>query len=233
MFPQIFEKLDNKRKLMVLFDQSINHHYNKWTDHFIQPEKKNCEHLLLDGNQICIECGYAMIIPKKQTVNNSNRLQQFKYSLHRYQGLENFMISEELIHQLSSTLRSYHILNPSLRDTFTCLNFIDSKLVLNIHKIHKTLIGDSEMFNINGILNDLYEDFRVFCFTYDELFLKTNDVIKRKSFIQSDNLLYHLLKKYRVNCESFEFGLSHRPQRMEDNNMMIKRVFDKLKWNWD
>ena len=75
----------------------------------------------------------------------------------------------------------------------------------DVNYIYQYLTG-KKVNDISHIERQILEDFDILTDAYDKLY-KNNVEINRKSFINSQYVLFQLLKKYNYNCDKLDFNI--------------------------
>ena len=208
---------------------------------------------IIDGNTyICCKC-YARKIVLKHTssyndidrVNIQNRYQydrkiHFRDCINQYQGKQNSTIPKKVYDDLETQFRLHHLLhedkNTSKENKFRditknhiliFLKELDySKHYENVNLIHYNLTSIKPD-DISHLESQLLDDFDVLTDLYDIKFKN----ISRKNFINTQYVLYQLLRRHRHPCKKEEFIILKTVDRKFFHDDICKTLFEELGWN--
>lgn len=228
----------------------------------IPPQKiknicKNCgseELESLDDEEICYACGNINNISFNNTsykdserINMSNkynydRKTHFKDCINQYQGKQNVNIPQKVYDDLTQQFQAHGLLVDS-PDKFTKYSRITrdhismflketghSRFYEDIVLIHYVLTGNKPN-DISHLEPRLLEDFEILTNMYDRKF-KKNQQIARKNFINSQYVLFQLLKRYKFPCKKCDFKILHSSDRKSFHDKICREVFRELGWNF-
>lgn len=96
----------------------------------------------------------------------------------------------------------------------------------NVHLIHYnfTLIKPD---NISHLEDKLFDDFNILTELYDKRYKN----IDRKNFINTQYVLYQLLKRHKHPCKEHDFVILKTFDRKVFHDDIIKNLFQELGWN--
>ena len=216
---------------------------------------KNVE--LIEKNIIvCLGCGYQNEITKNSTsykdvkrVNISSKYTyerkiHFKDCINQYQGKQNSTIPPILLETIDKLLESHGLLEGDentpknirykkvkkdhilifLKETGNSKYYEDVFLIFH-------LITGKKLDDISHLEANLLEDFDTLTNLYDKKF-KQNKKINRKSFINTQYVLYQLLKKYKHPCKKEDFNILKTLDRKSFHDDICKELFEELGWNF-
>lgn len=207
---------------------------------------------------VCHNCGNEMILirnkPTYKDIDRVNITTKYKYDrishfrdiMNKYQAKQTNTIPENVFDYINTQLASHGIL-------------IDSTdFAIKYSKVKKSHIsmflkegGFSEHYDdciyiycaithtkppdITHIESNVMEDFKLLITTYN--LIKNTDSMnvgnkKRKNFLNSQYILYQLLRRHKYKCKKEDFNiLKTRDRRMEHDEVYMK-LCEKLKWTF-
>lgn len=221
----------------------------KSTQEFIYNEYANVE--------ICESCGSQEEKAYKSScykdisrVNISNkytyeRRVHFKDCINQYQGKQNASIDDKVYKDLETQLELHGIVQTQQQ----CENI--SKRFSNVTKEHILLFlketGHSKHYedvvliyhkltgkkvdDISHIEDALMEDFDKISNVYDQKF-KFTGKIDRKSFINTQYVLFQLLRKHKYPCKRNDFNMLKTLDRKSFHDDVVKEIFEHLNFNF-
>ena len=92
------------------------------------------------------------------------------------------------------------------------------------------VITDNKLHDISHLEDVLMEDFDKLSKLYDEEYIKTRK-IPRKNFINTQYVLYQLLKRHKYPCNKSDFSFLKTAERKEFHDDICTHLFKKLGWN--
>ena len=221
----------------------------KSTQEFIYNEYANVE--------ICESCGSQEEKAYKSScykdisrVNISNkytyeRRVHFKDCINQYQGKQNASIDDKVYKDLETQLELHGIVQTQqpgeniskrfssvtkehillfLKETGHSKHYED--VVLIYHKLTGKKVDD-----ISHIEDALMEDFDKISNVYDQKF-KFTGKIDRKSFINTQYVLFQLLRKHRYPCKRNDFNMLKTLDRKSFHDDIVKEIFEHLNFNF-
>lgn len=96
----------------------------------------------------------------------------------------------------------------------------------NVHLIHHVITGQKSN-DISHIENKLISDFDKLSNLYDQLF----GDIERKSFINTQYVLFQLLQHNGYDCKKEDFLILKTLDKKQFHNNICQELFNKLNWN--
>ena len=221
----------------------------KSTQEFIYNEYANVE--------ICESCGAQEEKAYKSScykdisrVNISNkytyeRRVHFKDCINQYQGKQNASIDDKVYKDLETQLELHGIVQTQqqcenvskrfssvtkehillfLKETGHSKHYED--VVLIYHKLTGKKVDD-----ISHIEDALMEDFDKISNVYDQKF-KFTGKIDRKSFINTQYVLFQLLRKHKYPCKRNDFNMLKTLDRKSFHDDVVKEIFEHLNFNF-
>lgn len=208
---------------------------------------------IIDGNTyICTKCYTRQIVMKHNSsyndidrVNISSKYMydpkiHFRDCIKQYQGKQNCTIPKKVYKDLEEQFFLHHLLVEE-KDTDTAIRFknITKKHIMiflkelgysghyeNVHLIHYNFTGIKPD-DISHLEEQLLDDFDILI----ELYHKRFKNIKRKNFINTQYVLYQLLRRHRHACNKDEFIILKTIDRKFFHDDICKKLFEELGWN--
>ena len=225
-----------------------------------KPQKVTCSNCLnkkefdvIDGNTyICTKCYARQTVMKHNSsytdidrVNISSkytydRKVHFRDCINQYQGKQNSTIQQKIYDDLEIQFERHHLLKGG-KDTCKENRFKDvtknhvliflkelgySKHYENVHLIHYNFTGIKPD-DISYLEEQLLDDFDVLTDLYDKRFKHIN----RKNFINTQYVLFQLLRRHRHPCKKEEFIILKTIDRKFFHDEICKDLFEELGWN--
>src|SRR5690606_21447819 len=161
----------------------------------------------------------------------------FKDCINQYQGKQNVNIDESVILQIKDSIH-LHKLNDGLNYSRVTKEHIlmflkdtnNSKHYEDINLIYKIITG-KQVDDIGYLEETLMNDFSALSDLYDKKFKQTNR-IERKSFINTQYVLFQLLKRHNHVCNKEDFNILKTVDRRTLHEEIITELFDELGWNY-
>jgi hypothetical protein len=169
-----------------------------------------------------------------------DRKVHFRDCIKQYQGKQNCTIPEKVYTGLEEQFILHHILigdkntNKKLRFKNVTKNHILLFLKVlgfsnhyeNVNLIHYTFTGKKPD-DISYLEDKLLDDFDKLTEMYDKKFKH----IKRKNFINTQYVLYQLLRRHKHKCKKEEFIILKTIDRKFFHDEVCKKLFQLLGWN--
>lgn len=163
----------------------------------------------------------------------------FRDCINQYQGKQNTHIPPEVFKNLETALINHRVISSE-----RTANRFDRVTVAHIHMflkslnytkyyddailIHSVMTG-AKPDNIEHLEEDLMKDFEAMLSEYDKNF-KTID---RKNFINTQYVLYQLLKRHKHNCDKDHFVVMRTmSDRKSYHDRICKTIFSKFGWEF-
>jgi hypothetical protein len=221
----------------------------------------NSEHpfLSIDNNPTCSECGIVVSHTHNsisfKDINRVNiynkytydRRTHFRDTINQFQGKQNAVIDPSLYTELIKRLVSYHLIPDDwevllhtiprekvfekvdkqhimifLKDMKQSKYYEDINLIY--HQITHKPIPD-----ISHLENTLMNDFDMLIDQYDKT-IKSNQT-SRKNFINTQYVLYQLLKRHKFPCRQDDFSMLKTIDRKYYHDEVCRKLFEELGWN--
>lgn len=222
---------------------------------------KNCHNCLKnfeveDEKYICKDCGCQKDILGNMTsykdINRVNitykftyeRIVHFKDCINQYQGKQNSNIDESIYKDLENQFEVHGLLvgdnNTSREERFTNISkehiimFLketgNSNNYEHVFLIYNTFTGKKND-DISHLEKVLLEDFETLSNLYDKKF-RNEKKIDRKSFINTQYVLYQLLRKHKHPCKKEDFNILKTLDRKSFHDDILSELFQELSWNY-
>lgn len=218
----------------------------------------NCKKKVFDvqdnTTHICVECGTQHDVPTAtisfkdiDRVNISTkftyeRLIHFRDCIKQYQGKQNTCIDKDVYDDLEKQFELHHLLigdkNTPRKERFKNITKEHISIFLkdlrytrhyeNINLIHYNLT-EVPPDDISHLENKLMDDFIILTELYNKY--KQEKRIPRKSFINSQYVLYQLLNRHKHQCKKEDFNILKTIDRQYFHDEVTKDLFQELCWN--
>ncbi len=177
-----------------------------------------------------------------------DRKVHFKDCINQYQGKQNTNINPRIYDELEEQLVNHQIIEPANKKDKYGNPISQSKRFNNCYQspytiffkelgytkhyedtilIHYTLTGKRPD-NIEHLEEKLMADFDKLTEQYDLLFKD----IERKNFINTQYVLFQLLRKHGYNCNKDDFAVLKTTERKACHDDICKTLFDALGWKY-
>ena len=224
------------------------------------PERISCSNCgnkkefdIVDGTTyVCVKCYATQIIIKYNSsyndidrVNISSKYMydpkiHFRDCIKQYQGKQNCTIPKKVYTELEDEFFKHHLLvgdkNTPQKERFNnvtknhIMMFLKelgySKHYENVHLIHYNITGKKPD-DLSHLEDQLLDDFDQLIDLYHKKFKH----IKRKNFINTQYVLYQLLRRHRHECNKEEFIILKTIDRKFFHDEICKVLFEFLSWN--
>jgi len=174
-----------------------------------------------------------------------DRKVHFRDCFNQYQGKQNCTINDEIYKNLEIQFENHHILignkNTSKNERFR--NVTKEHIIIflkelgytkhyeNINLIHYNLTGIKPD-DISYLEDVLLQDFDQLTEIYDKIF-KHELKIERKNFINTQYVLYQLLRRHHHACSKEDFSILKTIDRKSFHDDICQNLFTRLGWNID
>ena len=213
--------------------------------------KKDFE-IIETNTYVCTRCYATQIVVKYNSsyndidrVNISSKYMydpkiHFRDCIKQYQGKQNCTIPAKVYEELEQEFSRHHLLCGD-EDTPREERFVNvtknhimmflkelgySKHYENVHLIHYTITGKKPD-DISHIEDQLLDDFDQLIDLYHKRFKH----IKRKNFINTQYVLYQLIRRHRHECNKEEFIILKTIDRKFFHDEICKVLFEEKGWN--
>lgn len=224
------------------------------------PECKTCLNnspVILLGTHIniCAVCGTEVDVSQVSFAHNDNervnitskyqydRRVHFKECINQFQGKQNSTIKQKVYDSIILQLVNHGLVNEDattkeekyanvtkqhisifLKETGYSNHYED------INMIYHNITG-KPLPDISHIEHLLMEDFDKLSNIYDEEYIRTRK-ITRKNFINTQYVLYQLLKRHKFPCSRNDFVFLKTVERQGFHDDICSNLFKKLGWNF-
>lgn len=255
---KIQNKINDKSKILIKKYLEISQKYKK--EHIKYQKKilvckkcKNFENFTIENNQyICSDCGLQQYEMQNlfsyNAINRVNIASKYTYDrkvhfrdcVNQFQGKQNTVIPQEIIDYLINKIKSHYFVEqdaelpfPNITKEQIFLFLKDgkyNKYYDDITLIHYKITGIKPP-DISHIASKLISNFDILTNLYDIRFRK-NKKFARKNFINTQYVLYQLLRKYNFPCKSSDFNILKTVERKTFHDDICRQLFNELKWNF-
>ena len=250
---------DNEQKeIEIKYREVVQKYYPNFIEQNSKDVGKRCNcNNIEDENaeiSICLDCGLQLSnFTKKSSFKDSDRINtipkyvydrrtHFKDCIKQFQGKQNSTIAQCVYDDLIKKFEMNRLLvgnkNTPKKKRFSKITkkivqlFLKetgySKHYEDVVLIHANLT-DTQPPDISHLENKLLADFDKLVDVYDEL-IKERD-INRKSFVNTQYILFQLLNKYDYPVNEHEFNILKTLDRKMFHDEICKELFEKLQWN--
>ncbi len=250
-----FPYLSSNRYLNTLNSEDKYEKYDKY-DKCEKHETCECGFtefdIIEDNIKVCLSCGYQkeclIGVPSYKDMRRINvtkytydRRVHFKDCINQYQAKQNSTIEQEVYDKLEKEFQDNYILIDSPHRNIKYKNVTKEHISLflrnlkytkhyeNVNLIHYNLTGIKPD-NIAYLEDVLLKDFDELTKAYDAIY-KNN--IERTNFINTQYVLYQLLKKHKHPCKKEDFVMLKTIERQQFHDTIMKTLFDYLGWNFN
>lgn len=206
-----------------------------------------------DNNFVCEHCGYIfdsvtndISFKDMDRVNISNKYQydrrtHFKDCINQFQGKQNASIDEKVFKDLKEQFHRHHLIPDSFEElpkeaAFEAITKEHVMLFLketehtkhyeDVVLIHHILTGKPTP-DISHLENNLLHDFDELTSLYDKTY-RNNE---RKNFINTQYVLFQLLKRWKYPCRKEDFNILKTIDRKYFHDSIMQNLFEILGWN--
>jgi ribosomal protein L37AE/L43A len=203
---------------------------------------------------ICHSCGYqienigtSMSYHDVSRVNMSSkytyeRRVHFRDCINQYQGKQNSTINDKVYKELEEQFRLHGLLVESDDPKEVFKNITKDNILLFLKELGYTRhyedlflihykLTDKLPDNISHLEQKLMDDFDILSSLYDQKFKQTKRV-DRKNFINTQYVLYQLLRKYKHPCKKEDFNILKTLDRKSFHDEICLELFTELGWNF-
>lgn len=165
-----------------------------------------------------------------------DRRVHFKDCINQFQGKQNSTIHQHVYDAVRAELENHGLLADGgknitkqhiymfLKETGNASHYED--LYLIYHNITKRPLSD-----ISHLEDILMCDFDILSELYDIRYIKTKK-IQRKNFINTQYVLFQLLRRHKYPCQLSDFNLLKTTDRKRFHDMICSDLFRELGWNF-
>lgn len=214
------------------------------------------EFIMKEYNAVCLHCGGMIYTGKYLTsfkdierVNMSakyryDRKIHFRDCINQYQGNQNVSIKPVVLKTLIKEFEQHKLLvgnkNTPKNKRFSQITkqhvsyFLKetgyTKHYENVTLIHHLITGKSRP-KLDHIEQQLMDDFDKLTELYDKKY-KNKKEFKRKNFINTQYVLYQLLRRHNIKCDKKDFNVLKTVDRKNFHDEICKNLFQALGWNF-
>lgn len=170
-----------------------------------------------------------------------DRKVHFRDCILQFQGRQNVTIDKSVYDNLEIEFDRHHLLvgdkNTPVYIRFSKITkehismFLKelrlSKHYENVQLIHFNLTGKQPP-DISRLEGVLISDFEQLTMLYDEVYMYES----RKNFINTQYVLFQLLKRHKYPCNVSDFSIIKTSERRAWHHRVCKNLFSKLNWNF-
>ena len=235
----------------------FDHEYKK--NKIICNNCKNKEFEIINNNiYICKKCfSQQSIMIYLSSYNDVSRINMstkymydrkihFRDCINQYQGKQNNTIPQHVYDDLIEEFNKHHLIDNTITDKYKKFEKITKNHILmflkelnytkhyeNVNLIHYIITGIKPD-DISYLEQKLLDDFDILTNLYDKRYeqlvmLKCNST--RKNFINTQYVLFQLLRKHRHECDKSSFINLKTIDRKTFHDSICKILFEELGWN--
>lgn len=182
-----------------------------------------------------------------ERINISSKYQydrrvHFKECINQFQGKQNSTIKPDVYEKLEEQLRIHGLVNdsPIREEKYKRVTKKHIGLLLkeigyashyeDLNLIYRNITGQ-QLDDISSLEAVLIEDFDKLSKLYDEEYIKTRK-LSRKNFINTQYVLFQLLRRHRYPCNQTDFSFLKTIERKMFHDIICSHLFEKLGWNF-
>ena len=195
----------------------------------IQPETKNISSYA-DVDRINLSTRYLY-----------DRKVHFRDCILQYQGKQNVTVEAKVYEELIDQFEKHHLLigDPLTPSHIRMANITKTHISLflkelkyskhyeNVQLIHYNITGKPAPC-VTHLEEKILQDFEKLTALYDEIYKDD----KRKNFINTQYVLFQLLRRHKHPCEASEFSILKTSERRDWHHQVCKKLFGILNWNF-
>jgi len=221
-------------------------------DHCNQSSMKKID----SASIVCKNCGVQKEMPNitfsYKDVNRINITSRYTYDrrihfrdcINQFQGKQNSTIASEVYEKLKQQFERHNLVNPKypttdprryskvtkdhvymfLKENNDSNHYEDGNLIY--HRITGKPLND-----ISHLEDVLMSDFDKLSELYDEIYIK-NKKITRKNFINTQYVLYQLLRRHKYPCNKNDFNFLKTTERKAFHDDVCSTLFAQLEWKF-
>jgi len=210
--------------------------------------------IIYENHFVCEKCGYVSTTTHStisykdiDRVNISSkytydRRSHFRDCINQFQGKQNASISKQVYDSLIAQFVSHGIIPEnyqSLTKQEAFKNVTKEHIILFLKEINQTrhyedivliyheLTGKPTP-NISHLENVLMQDFDILIDTYDKKYKNS----ERKNFINTQYVLFQLLRRHRYPCKKEDFNMLKTVDRKYFHDTICSELFQELGWSF-
>jgi hypothetical protein len=206
------------------------------------------------SHMICTSCGKTSIITEvmsssfqdNERVSYSQKykykkINHFKDTIRQFQGIQNKHIDPKVLDDLKTALEKDKIIDYSLENSYSKLTkehlriYLDhtghNKYYEDINLIYQHFTGKKCPSINQTVYNKLLEDFEKLVQMFINI-SENEDKIERTNFLNSQYVLYQLLKRNNYHCCENDFALPRSTKCRVDQEKIFIMLCEKLHWSY-
>ena len=211
---------------------------------------------ILDQNYICMECGNILdVLVTHSSYKDIERVNitakytydrkiHFRDCINQFQGKQNSTINQSIYDELIEQFELNSLLigdkNTPKKERFSKITkehvymFLkdtgNSKHYEDVILIYFNITGKKPN-DISHLEPNLLDDFDVLTNLYDKKF-KRDAKFDRKNFINTQYVLFQLLRRHKYMCKKQDFNILKTIDRKSFHDDICKELFEELGWNF-
>ncbi len=221
------------------------------------PSASSPSNIVADINNVlvCTHCGLRLDISQSAFSYKDNdrinvmtkytyvRRIHFRDCINQFQGKQHSIIPQSVYDTLYTQIRNYKLETEdaeTLQERYHMVTKVHimtflkqaslSKHYENANLIFKTITGNV-LDDISHLEDVLLEDFDTLNELYERMYIQTNQ-IQRKNFINTQYVLYQLLRRHRYPCDPASFNFLKTTERQQFHDSICAKLFDELGWEF-
>lgn len=209
---------------------------------------------IIDNNYVCTGCGTMLGIVSNfssykdaERVNMSSKYTydrkiHFRDCINQFQGKQNATIDQVVYDKLLEQFSLHGLLVDGNTMQEKCSQISREHIYIflketgyskhyeDIILIHFILTGKKPD-DISHLETFLLDDFDVLTNAYDQKYRK-HQIIERKNFINTQYVLFQLLRRHKYRCKRRDFNILKTIDRKSFHDEVCKSLFEQLGWNF-
>jgi len=212
---------------------------------------------VIDNNYVCMGCGTMLgavasfsSYKDVERVNMSSKYTydrkiHFRDCINQFQGKQNATIDQAVYNTLIKQFELHGLLHEGKDMHQRCTDITREHIYLflketgfskhyeDIVLIHYMMTGKKPD-DLSAFEPNLLDDFDVLTNAYDQKYRKNNtaDRIDRKNFINTQYVLFQLLRRHKYPCKRQDFNILKTIDRKAFHDDVCKSLFEQLGWNF-
>ncbi len=243
------------RDVSFLKDKNLNipmKIVSKRSDKFVCEDCDNVKNFDYDDNfYTCVDCGNQKEIYQSSTYNKDSsraaisskysydRKIHFRDCISQYQGKQNSTIDSKIYVELEKQFLKHDLLldtdvkkikfsKVTKQHVMMFLKDLGyTKHYENVNLIYSVMTGN-KLDDISHLEEILMQDFDTLLDTYDKMY---KDVINRTNFINTQYILFQLLRRHRHPCSKEDFSMLKTTDRQYFHDDITSKLFNANGWN--
>jgi len=219
------------------------------------PECNNTKNVdIVENNYVCTSCGTMLGIVSNfssyKDVERVNMATKYTYDrkihfrdcINQFQGKQNATIDQKVYDRLIEQFVLHGLLIEGDCIQKRCTNITKEHIYIflketgyskhyeDIVLIHVVLTGQKPD-DLSNLEPQLLDDFDTLTNAYDQKYRKNNQ-IDRKNFINTQYVLFQLLRRHKYPCKRSDFNILKTIDRKSFHDDVCKSLFEQLGWNF-